>query len=423
MSALAFYMQTLGNNVQGSDIAEGQIKEKLQKNGIKVFNKHKKENLKDVDVVVYNFAIKESNEELCEAKKRKIKIISRAQLLGIISSTYKKVISISGSHGKTSTTAMIYNCLKASNCEPTLHIGGIIEGNEFGFVKGKTDYFITEACEFHNSFLDLKSDVAVILNIEPEHLDYFKSFKNEKKSFQKFANNSKVVIAHKNCQILNATKFGNNGQIIAKNIKLNNHRYSFDCYIDGVFFVHINLGAYGKHNINNALAVIGVCKTLNINKKYIQQGLSESLKIERRFQVINNSSNLIIHDYAHHPTEIQKTIATFKEISGKKNILVVFQPHTYSRTKSLFKDFINCFINCENLLLIKSYSAREKYDKTASAFALYNVLKKHNKNISYCASFDVAKQMISKKLKQNYNVLILGAGDVEMIANSLKHFN
>lgn len=419
MSALAFYIKSCGYNVQGSDIHKSKITDDLQRLGIKVFFGHKKSNLSNVDVVIYNYAIKRDNVELKYSKENKIKTYSRGELLGLISQKYKNVISIAGSHGKTSTTEMIYNCLLVAGMNPTLHIGGIIKGHSFGFINGDKNYFITEACEYHDCFLNLKSKVGVVLNVEPEHLDYFKSFYNEKLSYKKYLENSNLTISNFDCSNKNNISFGfDNKNIIAKNVMNRKGKFSYDAYINGKFFAHIDLGCYGQHSVINSLAVIGVCVQLNVPKKYVKIGLCMPLNIQRRFEIIKKQP-LVVHDYAHHPTEIKETIQTFKNCTNKK-VLVVFQPHTYSRTKTLFNEFLTCFDNVDMIYLIKTFPAREKPDKSASAFALYKGLKFNGKNCKYFASFSLAKEKIQEKAVQGYDILILGAGDIVNLAYSLK---
>lgn len=422
MSALAVYLKEKGNYVQGSDISNLEMQKKLTEHNIKVFNCHKKENLNDCDVVVYNYAIDQDNEELKTAKKRKLKVISRAELLGQISSTYKNVISISGSHGKTTTTAMLYSCLSCANLNPTLHIGGQLTGDDFGIRIGDEDYFITEACEYKDSFLKLKSKIGIILNTEPEHLDYFKNFDNELKSFNQFANNSENVICYDNNLITKQdiiTYGKDNSNIVAKNIVLVNHRYHYDVYINNKLYSNIILGAVGKYNVVNSLAVIGACEFLEVDKEFVKKGLENFLGVKRRFEVISNNNNFVVHDYAHHPTEIKKTITAFKENALDKKILVVFQPHTFSRTKTLFNQFLTCFDYCDEIMLVKTYSAREKFDKDGSSYNLYKRLKSKQK-CTYFANFDVGIKKILNKLQKNYAVLILGAGDVYQLAYELK---
>ena len=411
MSALAVHLSHTGNVVQGSDIKPNEIADVLKSENIKVFTGHNGENIKGCDIVVYNFAIEQSNPEIIYAKKHNIKIISRAELLADISRQYKNVIAVAGSHGKTTTTAMLYSCLKSAMLNPSLHIGGIIQGEKVGFIEGKDEYFVTEACEYHDSFLLLKANIGIILNIEPEHLDYFKTYENELKSYQKFASNSTITIITKDFYGINIPKVN----IFAKNINSSEHGQSFDVFIDNMFYMYIDLNAYGKYNVDNALSVIATCKLLGIDKKYIYGGLKNFKCIKRRFEIIKKSPKLIVHDYAHHPTQIKDTLLTFKEHCKGNKILVVFQPHTYSRTKAFFNEFLNCFKVANKVFIIKTYPAREKHDKTASGYMLYKKLKDRQK-CQYFASFKRAKKAIEKEVKNGYNVLILGAGDIDKLA-------
>ena len=420
MSSLALYLKHKGYNVQGSDISN-QARQKLAKYNIQVFTKHNKSSINCADIVVYSFAIKDDNVELLEAKRQNKIILSRAELLGQIAKDFKNVISVAGSHGKTSTTAMIYSCLKQAGKNPTLHIGGELYGSNFGLILGDSNYFITEACEYHDSFLKLNSNIGIILNIEPEHLDYFGNFENEINSYKKFAKNSKKIIAFDNGYI-NDSKiitFGKeNSDVIAKNIKLINGKYEYDVYINKKYFLHITLGAQGEYNITNSLAAIYACKLLGIKRQYISQGLKEYTPVKRRYEILSQNP-YIVHDYAHHPTEIQNTIKTFTRHTNSK-ILVVFQPHTYSRTKTLMNEFLNCFGKVHKVLFIKTYSAREKYDKTSSAYSLYKKYKQLGKSCDYSASFNVAKTKIERLICKGYSVLILGAGDVCNLAYKFK---
>ncbi len=421
MSALALYLKSEGNYVQGSDISNSKIAEKLIQQGIVVFNQHQKENINKGFEIVYSYAISNDNVELIEAKKLGLIIKSRAEILGEISKQFEQVIAVAGSHGKTTTTAMIYSCLKIAGKEPTLHIGGELIDNDFGLVIGDKKYFICEACEYCDSFLKLSPTIGVVLNIEPEHLDYFKTFNNEISSFNIFANQCTSLIAFDN-ELLKANNiltFGkHNSNISAKNIEFIDGKYEYDCFINQKFSMHIRVGAEGEYNIINSLAVIGVCKAINISNEYIQQGIQNYQGVKRRYEVIS-SCPYIVHDYAHHPTEIKNTIKTFLKHTNNK-VVVVFQPHTYSRTKTLFDSFIQCFTGVNEVIFVKTYSAREKYDKSASSYFLYKTYKKTGKSCSYFANFNIGIKKIIKKIKDNYSILILGAGDIVDVAYKLK---
>ncbi len=420
MSGLAYYLKKTGHYVQGSDIANFAMAQKLEKIGIPVFKSHNKNNIKDCNCIVYNCAINSNNEELIEAKNNNLKILSRAQLLGMIAKDFKFLISVAGSHGKTTTSAMLFSCLNYAQLKPSLHFGAQLEGYDFGFILQKKNILITEACEYKDSFLNLNSNIGIILNIEPEHLDYFKNIHNEINSYKKFAQQCDKVVTNENkLKLENMIIFkGKNSIIEAKNIKIANHKYQYDCYFKSKFLTHIELGALGKYNITNSLAVVLTCIILKIPIDCIVQGLKNFKGVKRRFEILNNKHTLAVHDYAHHPTEIKKTIKTFKEYAGDKKTLVVFQPHTYSRTKNLYKQFLTCFDDCDKLILVKTYPAREKYDKTASAFRLYKDIK--NVSCEYYAKFDVILKKIIKYIQNGYAVLILGAGDIDSVAYSLK---
>ena len=425
MSALAIWLKTNGHNVQGSDICLGENSKQLESYGIKVFCGHNKNNIKGCDIVVYSSAIK-NNVELNFAKQQNILILTRAQLLNMIAKHYQIVIAVSGAHGKTTTTALVYNCLKIANQNPTLHLGGVIKGETSGMVVGDKKYFVTEACEYCNNFLSLSPDIGVVLNIEKEHLDFFKTYKNIKTSFQKFQNNCKIVVCESKTNYSknnNTITFGSkNSDFYAKNIKCHsNGCYGFDCYKQKQFYHHFDLAVVGKHNVKNALAVVAVCDKLGLEKQHIYQGLSKFQGIKRRYENLGNKNVFLVHDYAHHPTEIKKAIEITKKITNKP-VLVVFQPHTYSRTKTLINQFKSVFCGLDDVIVLKTYSAREKYDKQGSAKTLYENIKSANKHSKYCANFDVCQTYIQNKIKDGYAVVMLGAGNINEMAENLSKY-
>lgn len=413
MSALALYLQNHNCVVSGSDVCDNSLVEKLKTIGIKVNIGHSAEYIENFDFVVYSYAIKEDNPEIIEARKKNIPLLSRGKLLGMIAKEYKTVIAVAGSHGKTTTTAMLYSCLK-STYSVCLHLGGVIKNCNFGYIDGK-EIFLTEACEYHDAFLNLRPNIAITLNIEKEHLDYFKNFSNEISSYKNYEANSQIVVSNQNLK-KGEISFGlTNEDIIAKNIKLVNHHYEFDCYIKNEYYNHFRLGAFGKYNVKNALSAIAVCNILNVEKEKIYQGLVEFTGVKRRFESLNENF-IAIHDYAHHPTEIKKTIQTMYEIIGDKKLVIVFQPHTYSRTKTLMEKFKHCFNKRDKLYIYKTYPAREKYDKKGSANHLCKVLKSCNYDAHYFAN---EKRLIINLLKLKnlgYAILILGAGNIDEIA-------
>lgn len=417
MSALALILKNLGFIVEGSDLYESCYTKKLKENGITVHLNHSPKNIKDADVVVYNSAIDDSNIELSYAKSKSLKILSRAELLKSISNRYKNVIAISGAHGKTSTTAMITEVFIKAKLMPTAHLGGVLKSYNSNIIIGGNDFFITEACEYKDNFLTLKPTVAVILNVEPEHLDYFKNFENVCKSFEKFALQSKQVVSNDNLNLkFNPTiVFGDRGYH-ARNIKLlKSGKYKFDCYFNEKKLFNVKMNVIGKYNISNALACIAVCKLFNIKNNIIKKSLESFKGVKRRYE-IKKTKPLIVHDYAHHPSEIKSVIdATRKNVKGR--LIVAFQPHTYSRTKALLNEFQTAFDDCDEVYIIKTYSAREKVIKGGTAKDLYSKLVKRKYITKYFSNFQKCYDYISNNLKKKDVLLILGAGDIETLSD------
>ena len=425
MSALALLLKKHNKLVSGSDLNKTNLTKKLCKQGIKVFYKHKSSNIKDCDLVVFSGAIPSENAEIIEAQKQNIKVVERSELLQMIASEYKNVIAVSGTHGKTTTTAMIAYIFMLCGLKPTVHVGGDFEYINGNISIGEKEYFITEACEFRDSFLTLKPTISVITNIETEHLDYFKTFENEKKSFNKFAKNTKhaCFLNSKNKNLINSKKaktfgFSNANNLYIRNLKKgSDHKYSFDCYKGTNFVGSFKLNVYGKHNVENALAAISVCLEVGIDYNAIYLGLKTFSNVRRRFELIGTyKKSLVIHDYAHHPTEILNTIKTTKEVFRKK-VICIFQPHTYSRTKTLIESFSKCFDGLDCLYLLKTYSARERFEYLGSADYLKDTILKSGPSFAVKGVF--AKRHLIKNLKNEdlcgSVLLFLGAGDIEKL--------
>ena len=430
MSGLAIILKNQGKKISGSDINSGEIKKKLKRNGIKVYSSHKKTNVKNCDLVVYSGAISSDNPEFLFAKERGIDCIERSELLYLVSKDYKNVIAISGTHGKTTTTAMIAYIFMVAGLNPTIHLGG-----EFDFINGNIHcgdkkYFITEACEFRDSFLTLKPKFSVVNNIEEEHLDYFKNFQNEKYSFKKFVNqtkqasfvNEKCVNYIGNCEKVKTFGYKENNIYYIKDVKQGDDlKYTFDFYKKGTFIGNFKLNIFGKHNLENAMVAIAVCLENKIDYKFIYLGLKTFNNVHRRFEYVGNFGSCpVVQDYAHHPTEIFNTIKTAKEVF-KRKIICVFQPHTYSRTKLLIENFTKCFNGLDSLYLLKTYSAREKFDYLGSADYLKEKILQTKPTFAVRGVFD-KKQILSKLIKNHpcdSVILFLGAGDIEQVCKKL----
>ncbi len=421
MSALAKYLMN-NNYVQGSDLKQNNEIIELVDKGIPVFIGHDKKHLKDIDIVVYSGAIDTKNEELNYAINNNITVLERSKLLGLVSNDFDNTIAIAGTHGKTTTTAMISKVFIDYNLCPTIHIGGdynYIGGN---FKNGKKQYFITEACEYKKSFLELHPQFAIINNVELDHTDCYKSQKELYDTFIQFINQTKVKAFvysdDKFCELVkNNDKiitygFNKNAEYRAFNLRNNNSKYTFDISFNGEYIATIKLNIEGKYNVINALACTALCHTLNIPCEKIKQSLETFKNVARRFEFIKKINNADIYgDYAHHPTEIKNLLSNVKSLSYDK-VIVYFQPHTYTRTKDLFNDFLKCFNDCDELYLVPTYSAREEIIMGGRSEDLFNTLSKTKQNVYFINSLNDCYKSIELNSNGHNLVLLVGAGDI-----------
>lgn len=425
LSALALVLKNQGHKVWGSDLHPGEMGKKLAREGIEVFEGHNKNHLKDADVLVYTSAISVDNEELEEANKRKIRVVSRAQLLGELSSHYPKTIAVSGCHGKTTTTGMLATIFIDAGLDPTVHIGGNFSKIGGNVRIGGGPYFITEACEYKDSFLRLTPHTSAILGVQADHLDYFKNVNNVQASFNQFATNTKhfLVADFDNKRAVEASKHANcniacysrtkRADYAAKNIcAMRNGCFEFDLFVCGLFARHIQLSAPGEHNISNALAAIAIARNENIDYQTITDALKEFSGVERRFELCGKINGAkVYHDYAHHPTEIAAAIKTARQVSGGK-LWVVFQPHTFSRTKSFFCAFANSLSKADEVITYQIYPAREQPIKGITSEALAQKISSRGTQACCINSFTKILGTLKQQVRKTDLVLILGAGDI-----------
>ncbi len=416
LSAIAKLLKHNGICVSGSDNKDSSVLADLKAMGIKVTSQHSLKNIsKDIDIVIYSLAISPDNPELKKAQKLGIKCIKRGEALGLIAQNYSHVIAIAGMHGKTTTTALIYHIFKSAGLNPTLHIGGEIDIQNKNLVIGNKDYFITEACEYGDSFLSLRPDTAVINNVEREHLDYFGNLKNIYKSFNVFMLQSKkCFIDYKQRTKLVTTKecYFDGGYWRAEKIRKQKIGYSFDVYKEDVCLGRVSLGIEGKYNIHNALASIAVADSYNIPIKTTFNAISTFRGVKRRFERVGRiEMGEVIFDYAHHPTEIKNAIKTAINLKQGK-VYIYFQPHTYSRTKSLKDLFEKCFEGADSVFICSTFKAREDYDPEADEKALSRLISKvKHHNIGSGDIGEVLKDVKAKK--ENGVFLFVGAGDMQ----------
>ena len=427
LSALAIMCLKKGCCVSGSDTTKTISTQNLENLGIKVYYSHDKTNIIGADLVVYSAAIHKDNPEIVAAKELGIQTIDRAELLGRISKEYKNVIAVAGTHGKTTTTGMIASIFLRANLNPTIHIGGylpIIEGN---VRLGGTEYFVTEACEYYDSFLSLCPNVSVILNIQKDHLDYFKNMANLQKSFEKFTKNTKlsgVVITNfddENCKKLSADckiiYYGfSNGNLYADNITSVDEKYSFDAIYFGKNLGRICLPIVGKHNIYNALASIAVSLFFDIDFCVIKQALETFLPSKRRYQeIVLPNGVTVVHDYAHHPTEIKACLVATKKRT-KNKLIVVFEPHTFSRTQYLWEEFCECFGGADKVYLPPIYPARESPIENISSENLAKQICLHGIDCVATKDLKETYNFLQQDIKNGNCFLLLGAGTIVHLA-------
>lgn len=444
MSGIAIIMKKFGYEVTGSDISENDMVKIVKSENIPVSIGSNINNVLNADIVVYTAAIPSTDTELVAAKEHNIPTYERAVFLGNMLKNYKKPICIAGMHGKTTTTSMVANALKFAKINPTILVGSKLrELNNLNYEIGNNEYFVLESCEYVDSFLNFPGDTAVILNIEEEHLDYFKTLDNIMSSFGKFMclvhNNGNLIVnaddknvmkvlesnldtlTKKNINIYTFSAKDINANLFANNINLmNTGCYEFDVLYNKTKICHIKLSAPGRHNILNALATIGVVIANNIDLNLAVAGLEEFTGASRRFEFKKNINGTVevYDDYAHHPTEIKATLQTAKEKS-KGRTIAVFQPHTYSRLKTLLDEFATCFNKADIVIVTDIYAAREKNDGSITPQMLIERLKANNVNAMYIGDFEEIAKYIHENAKENDIVLTIGAGTITNLSNLL----
>jgi len=429
MSAIAKVLLHNGVRVSGSDANVSKNTMELESLGTTIFPSHSAENIKNPDLVVYTAAIHDDNPELMKARENSIETITRAEMLGRIMKNYSRAISVAGTHGKTTATSMFSYVLVKACLDPTVMVGGdldIINGN---FRQGKSEYFITESCEYCRSFLSFFPTVAVILNVDSDHLDYYKDLDDIKDAFRDFISivpEDGVVVVCADCEntmdCLGKSKatpvtYGiANGEYRATNITFDDFGYpTFDIEKNGETLVTLNLSVVGRHNVLNATAIYAASDNMGIDKKYIKEGLEAFTGTKRRFEkkgFVNDA--LVIDDYAHHPSEIEATLKAVKQMKHN-NSWCIFQPHTYTRTKALFNDFAKVLSGFDKVIVTDIYAAREKDTGIVSAKDLGDAID----NAIYIKDFDEIANYIRTNAKKGDIVITMGAGNVVNIGEML----
>lgn len=431
MSALAGMLIYFGYKVTGSDRQKSVLTDELEAKGVTINVNQSVGEIGSPDLVCYTAAVAQDNPELMAAHKANIPTIERAELLGALMQLYKYPIAVAGTHGKTTTTSMLSLVLLAADTDPTILVGGNLPQIGGNYRIGKRDYLSFEACEYVESFLHFKPYMSIITNVEEDHLDYFADLKHIISSFEKFARLTSplgciiVCSDDKNaCDVVQNVdrkmiKFGikdKNADYRAENISYDAKGCAkFDIIRQGEGFASVKLNVPGEHNVKNALAVAAAADFLGIPSKTIEKGLFDFGGTQRRFEHIGDVGGCeIIDDYAHHPTEIEATLSGAKEMN-KNRVWVVFQPHTYSRTKAFLDDFARALSSADKVIICDVYPAREKYDGTVHSCDLALKIP----GAVYMNDMTAAEEYIKANVTDGDLLITMGAGDVYKIGYSL----
>ena len=434
MSGIAELLLHLGYKVSGSDLKLSHITRRLEENGGIIFQGHRKEQVAGASVVVTSSAISRENPEVIHAKALSVPIIPRAEMLAELM-RIKYSIAISGAHGKTSTTSMISQILNTAGLDPTVIIGGLLKGLDTNSLHGKGEYIVAEADESDGSFLKYSPAIAVVTNIDLEHLDFYKDIEDIKDKFVQFINSvpfyGLAILCLDNEHIQNIlprikvrfTTFGMTAQsdLQAREISFKGSKSFFKVFHNEKCLGEINLNIAGKHNISNALASIATGIELNISFKIIKKALEMIEGVKRRLEFKGEKKGItIMDDYGHHPTEIMATLTAIRESYKEKRLIVVFQPHRYTRTKGLFHEFTRSFYQSDTLIVLPIYAASEEKIEGVTAQHLCEAIREHgHKDVSYAPDFTQALSMISHKARKGDMVLTLGAGDIYTLGDKL----
>lgn len=435
MSGLAEILLKERFTVSGSDMKESALTRHLEKIGASVFYGQKASNIiEGIDVVVYTAAIHEDNEEYREAKRQGLPMLSRAEFLGQMMKNYDMPVAVSGTHGKTTTTSMLSHILLADGQNPTISVGGILKVIGGNIRVGGSEVFLTEACEYTNSFLHFFPKIAVILNIDADHLDFFKDMQDIRRSFRKFAEllpSDGTLVINEDIDELGEITEGLCCRVVTFGAKASADYYaerlshdekgdaSFDVVKKGRPVGRIQLSVTGDHNVLNALSAIVAADVMGIPFTSMQKGLAEFEGTNRRFEYKGERNGFtVIDDYAHHPTEIKATLAAVKNYPHKE-VWCVFQPHTYTRTKALFHEFVDALADTDHIVLADIYAARETDTLGVSSGQIADALKARGCDAYYLPSFGAIEDFLLEKCKKGDVLITMGAGDVVNIGESL----
>lgn len=429
MCPMAMIMKSRGYEITGSDIYESDTLKRVKDFGIKVFMKHEASNIDNAQLIVYTAAVKKDNPEIVAAEKLGIPAIERSEMLGILSERYKDSIAVAGTHGKTSTTSMLTQIMVNGKKDPSAIIGGYLPFIKGNSRIGNSQLMICEACEYVDSFLQLNPAVSVILNVDADHLDYFKNLDNIKQSFNKFANQTKraIVVNGDDKNSLDCVNGINGKDIITFGLSeacdyraydIENYKLAFKKFklsYKGEKICDIELSVPGMHNVNNALAAAAVAHYMGTDPCDIENGLKQFKGVHRRFEILGSVDGITVaDDFAHHPTELKATLSCAMNM-GFNNVWAVFQPHTYSRTAMLLDDFAKVLSIPNKLVMSEILAVREK-----NTYNIYTKdLAKKIPGSVWFNTFEEITDYVVKNVKKGDLILTLGGGNVYVCANMI----
>ncbi|RKY00387.1 MAG: UDP-N-acetylmuramate--L-alanine ligase [Spirochaetes bacterium] len=443
VSATAFLSIKRGYKVTGSAVESNKLVENLKNMGMKFYLGHRKENIDDVDLIVRSAAVRDENPEVKEALRKGIDVLYYSRYLGMLMSE-KQGIAIAGTHGKTTTTAMVATILKHSGLEPEVVCGGIMNEFKSNAIYGDGKYFVAEACEYNRSFLDLSKSYGIITNIEADHLDYYGTFENILESFREFIEkteppgylfvNGDDPSIHKivNPSDIELIKVGysEKNDVLIKNVTKIDGSYSYNLTPNGNKFnkylkdpLMLKLKIPGRFNIINSALSSLLALRLGVERKDVEESLRNFKGTERRMEIVGKYlNNPVISDYAHHPTEISVTLDTLKDVYPNKKLMLIFQPHQYSRTAFLFEEFVKALVKADYLVITEIYEQRdsEEYLKMVRSDDLFKQVKKVKREKAFFVKNleDLQDFIVSFVKSDDYVIIFMGAGSIDHYARS-----
>ncbi len=435
MSGIASLLLNKGYEVSGSDRSLTEITKHLKDEGAEIYIGQSKDNIDNPDLVIYTDAILDDNEEIIAARKLDIPVVSRGVFLGALMRNYENSIAVSGSHGKSTTTSMISKILLNSKEDATILLGGELDEMKGNVHVGDQKYLVTEACEYKGNIRYYYPQTVIVLNIDEDHLDYYKNLDDIVDTFKYYLQNqdensktilnlnepnNRLIIDSVKGELITYAQENYDADYVAHNIKFDEiGRPNFDLKMKNGLVEHFELGVIGRHNINNAMAAIIATYENGIDLETIKENIKEYSGLKRRMEIIGHVNNAtIMTDYGHHPSEIEVTLEALKEHTEGK-LVCVWQPHTYSRTKTLFNDFLNCFDACDEVIITDIYAAREKFDPTIHSKDVVDALVKKGINAKYIGTFEKARDYIYDIASDMDVVLTTGCGNPDVLAHMI----